>query len=268
MKVTHRSGGSRWFAVVGWRWLFFLEGMPAIVLGVIAFFYLTDWPGEATWLASERRQWIEQKLQQEKAVGTEATTLRQALGSRTILLLAAGTFLNYLATYTFVFWFPTILKRQSGFSDVKVGMLGAVPYVVLFIAMQVNGYLSDKSGERRWHSAIPLFVAAAGLLGLASQPPSIPLSLVLFTMVAIGMAYLPAFWAIPTEILSQSAAAVAVGMINAVGSVAGFAGPYLFGYLNTRTGSFSYGLAVMMVSALAGGLLMLCAPRSTRAVVR
>lgn len=260
--------GHSWFAVVGWRWLFLLEGMPAIVLGVIAFFYLTDWPGEAIWLASERRQWIEQELQQEKAVGTEATTLRQALRSRTILLLAAGTFLNYFATYTFVFWFPTILKRQSGFSDVKVGMLGAVPYVVLFIAMQVNGYLSDKSGERRWHSAIPLFIAAAGLLGLASQPPSIPLSLVLFTMVAVGMAYLPAFWAIPTEILSQSAAAVAVGMINAVGNVAGFAGPYLFGYLNTRTGSFSYGLAVMMVSALAGGLLMLCAPRSTRAVVR
>ena len=259
--------GHSWFAVVGWRWLFFLEGMPAIVLGVVAFFFLTDWPGEATWLASERRQWIEQKLQQEKAAGAEATTLRQALGSRTILLLAAGTFLNYLAAYTFVFWFPTILKRQSGFSDVKVGMLGAVPYVVLFIAMQVNGYLSDKSGERRWHSAIPLFIAGAGLLGLASQPPSIPLSLVLFTMVAIGMAYLPAFWAIPTEILSQSAAAVAVGMINAVGNVAGFAGPYLFGYLNTRTGSFSYGLAVMMVSALAGGLLMLCAPRSTRAVV-
>lgn len=260
--------GHNWFAVVGWRWLFLVEGIPAIVLGVVAFFYLTDWPGEATWLASERRQWIEQKLQQEKAVGTEATSLRQALGSRTILLLASGTFLNYFAIYSFVFWFPTMLKRQSGFSDVKVGMLGAVPYVVLFIAMQVNGYLSDKSGERRWHSAVPLFIAAAGLLGLASQPPSIPLSLVLFTMVAIGLAYLPAFWAIPTEILSQSAAAIAVGMINAVGNVAGFAGPYLFGYLNTRMGSFSYGLALLMVSALAGGSLMLCAPRSSRAVVR
>ena len=260
--------GHSWFAVAGWRWLFFLEGFPAIVLGVVAFFYLTDWPGEATWLASERRQWIEQKLQQEKPVGPEATTLRQALGSRTILLLASGTFLNYFALYTFVFWFPTMLKRQSGFSDVKVGLLGAIPYVVLFIAMQVNGYLSDKSRERRWHSAIPLFVAAAGLLGLVTQPRSIPLSLVWFTMVAMGSAYLPAFWAIPTEILSQSAAAVAVGMINAVGNVAGFAGPYLFGYLNTRTGSFSYGLAVMMVSALAGGLLMLCAPRGAQAAVR
>ena len=260
--------GHNWLAVAGWRWLFFLEGMPAIVLGVAAFFYLTDWPGEATWLASERRQWIEQKLQQEKAIGTEATTLRQALGSRTILLLASVTFLNYFAIYTFVFWFPTMLKRQSGFSDVNVGLLGAIPYLALFVAMQVNGYLSDKSRERHWHSAIPLFIAAAGFLGLASQPRSIPLSLALFTMVAMGSAYFPAFWAIPTEILSQSAAAVAVGMINAVGSVAGFAGPYLFGYLTTRTGSFSYGLAVMMVSALAGGLLMLCTPRGARAVVR
>lgn len=260
--------GHHWFAVAGWRWLFFLEGMPAIVLGVAAFFYLADWPGEATWLAPERRQWIEQKLQQEKPAGTEATTLLQAFGSRTILLLATMTFLSYFVIYSFVFWFPTMLKRQSGLSDVNVGLLGAIPYLVLFIAMQVNGYLSDKSGERHWHSAIPLFIAAAGLLGLITQPRSIPLALVWFTMVALGLAYLPTFWAIPTEILSQSAAAVAVGVINAVGSVAGFAGPYLFGYLNTRTGSFSFGLAVMMVSALAGGVLMLCAPRSPRAVVR
>jgi hypothetical protein len=87
-----------------------------------------------------------------------------------------------------------MLKRQSAFSDVKVGLLGAIPYLVLFIAMQVNGYLSDKSRERHWHSAIPLFIAAAGLLGLVTQPQSIPLSLVLFTMVAMGSAYLPAFW--------------------------------------------------------------------------
>jgi len=95
-----------------------------------------------------------------------------------------------------------------------------------------------------------------------------PLAVVWFTMVCLGYAYLPTFWAIPTEILSQSAAAAAVGTINAVGSVAGFAGPYAFGYLHARTGTFSYGLALMMVSALAGGLLILCAPRSGRGLVR
>ncbi len=258
----------KWFAVAGWRWLFILEGLPAILLGAIAFFFLTDWPGEATWLAPKQRQWIEQKLQEEKPVSEQVITVWQALRSRIILLLASVTFLNYFALYSFAFWFPTMLKRQSGFSDVHVGLLGAVPYLATFIAMQVNGWHSDRSRERRWHSAVPLFIAAAAFLGLISQHRSIPLSLVLFTLVAMASAYLPTFWAIPTEMLSQSSAAAAVGMINAVGSAAGFAGPYLFGYLNTRTGSFSYGLALMMVSALAGGLLMLCTPRSAQALVR
>jgi MFS transporter, ACS family, tartrate transporter len=259
--------GHKWFAVEGWRWLFVLEGTPAILLGAVAFFLLTDWPGEATWLAPEQRQWIVQTLHEEKHISAQAITVWQALKSRTILLLAGLAFLNYFVFYTFAFWFPTMLKRQSGFSDVRVGLLGAVPYLASFIAMQVNGWHSDKNCERRWHSAVPMFIAATGLLGLISQPRSIPLSIVLFTMVCMAFAYLPTFWAIPTEILSQSAAAAAVGMVNAVASAAGFAGPHLFGYLNTRTGSFSYGLALMMVSALAGGLLMLCIPRSARALV-
>jgi nitrate/nitrite transporter NarK len=183
-------------------------------------------------------------------------------------MLALITFLDYFVLYSFAFWFPTMLKRQSGFSDVPVGLLGAVPYLAAFIAMQVNGWHSDKGRERRWHSAVPMFIAATGLLGLISQPRSIPLSVALFTMACLSYAYLPTFWAIPTELLSQSAAAAAVGMVNAVGSAAGFAGPYLFGYLNTRTGSFSYGLALMMVSAVAGGLLIQCTPRSGRALVR
>jgi ACS family tartrate transporter-like MFS transporter len=257
-----------WLAVEGWRWLFFLEGIPAILLGAVAFFFLTDWPGEASWLAPMQRQWIEQKLQQDKPAGAQAITVWQVLRSHTSLLLASLTFLSYFVLYSFAFWFPTMLKRQSGLSDVRVGLLGAAPYLATFVAMQVNGWHSDKRRERRWHSAVPLFIAATGLLGLVSQPRSIPLSVVLFTMVCMAYAYLPTFWAIPIELLRQSAAAAAVGMINAVGSVAGFAGPYLFGYLNTRTGSFSYGLALMMVSALAAGLLILCTPRSAQSATR
>jgi ACS family tartrate transporter-like MFS transporter len=258
--------GHKWLAVEGWRWLFVLEGMPAILLGGVAFFFLTDWPGEAIWLVPKQRQWIEQKLQEEKHISVQATKVWLALKSRTVLLLASVTFLNYFVIYSFVFWFPTMLKRQSGFSDVRVGLLGALPYLAAFVTMQVNGWHSDKGCERRWHSAVPMFVAAIGLLGLITEPRSIPLSVVLFTLVCVAYAYLPTFWAIPTEILSQSAAAAAVGMINALGSIAGFAGPYVFGYLHTRTGSFSYGLALMMVSALAGGLLILCTPRSARAL--
>jgi ACS family tartrate transporter-like MFS transporter len=256
-----------WLGFAGWRWVFALEGMPAIVLGVLAFFYLTDWPRQAAWLAPERRQWIEQTLEDEKPQGAQAVTAWQALKSRKVLLLASLAFFNYFALYSFYFWFPTMLKRQSGFSDFRVGLLGALPYAAAFVAMQVNGWHSDKTGERRWHSAVPMFIGAAGMLGLLCQPRSISLTVVLFTLVGVAIAYLPTFWAIPTEILSQSAAAAAVGLINAMGSSAGFAGPYLFGYLNTLTGSFSIGLAVMMVAAIAGGLLTLCTPRSARAPV-
>jgi MFS transporter, ACS family, tartrate transporter len=188
----------------------------------------------------------------------------QALKSPTIVLMAGLAFLNYFVFYTFAFWFPTMLKRQSGLSDVRVGLLGAVPYIAIFLVMQINGWHSDKNCERRWHSAVPMFVSAIGVLGLLGQPRSIPVSIVLFTMASMAFAYLPTFWAIPTEFLSQSAAAAAVGMVNTVGSVAGFAGPHIFGYLNARTGSFSYGLALMTVSALVGGLLILCIPKSAR----
>lgn len=257
--------GHTWFAVEGWRWLFVLEGLPAILLGAVAFFFLTDWPGEAAWLASDHRKWIEQKLHEEKQTAVQAITIGQALRSRTILLLAGVTFLNYFVFYTFAFWFPTMLKRQSGFSDLRVGVLGAIPYVAAFVVMQVNGWHSDKHSERHWHSAFPMFIAATGLMGLMAQPRSIALAVVFFSMACISASYLPTFWAIPTEILSQSAAAAAVGMINALGSIAGFAGPYLFGYLHTRTGSFSYGLALTMLSAIGGGLLILCTPRSAQA---
>ena len=170
--------------------------------------------------------------------------------------------------YTFVFWFPTLLKRQSGFSDVHVGLLGALPYLAAFAGMLVNAWHSDKAHERLWHSALPYLIAAAGLVGLLAHTRSIALSLLFFTMVGLCDSFLPVFWAIPTEILGQSAAAAAVGMINAVGSVAGFAGPYLFGYLNTRTGSLTSGLVVLMFAALAGGLLILFTPRSAQRLAR
>jgi ACS family tartrate transporter-like MFS transporter len=260
--------GHRWLAIQGWRWLFILEGMPAILLGIVAFFYLTDYPREATWLAAEQRQWIDGKLGEEKSSSARAMPIKQALRSPAILLLALVCFLDYFVLYTFFFWFPTLLKRQSGFSDVHVGLLGALPYAAAFVAMLINGWHSDKSHERHWHSALPFLIAAAGLLRLIAHPQSILLSLFLFTMVGICVAYLPVFWAIPTEILGESAAAAAVGMINAFGSVAGFAGPYLFGYLNTRTGSLSSGLTMLMVCALAGGLLILFTPRTAQKLVR
>ncbi len=260
--------GHPWLGVDGWRWLFVLEGMPAVLLGTVAFFYLTDRPLDAAWLAPEQRQWIEQKLVEEKAVNPKKITTWRALCSGPVLVMSAVAFLEYFVAYTVAFWLPTILKRQSGFSDVRVGFMGMVPYMAGFVAMLVNGWHSDKTGERRWHSAVPLFIAATALLGLITASASTQVLLMLFTMVLCVSGFLPVFWTMPSEILSESAAAASVGMINAVGSVAGFAGPFLFGYLNSRTGSYSSGLTLMMVCAITGGLLVLRVPRARVGVSR
>jgi len=248
-----------WFAVQGWRWLFFLEGVPAIFLGVVAFFFLTDRPREAGWLTAEQRQWISRKLEEEKPPNRQSISLGQALRSRTVLLLATAAFLSYFTGYVVIFWLPTVLKSLE-FSDARVGVLGAVPYAVALIAMLFNGWHSDRSRERRWHAAVPLFIAGVGFLCLISLPSTSQMTILWFSMICALMAFLAAFWAIPTEILSESTAAVAVGMINALASVAGFAGPYAFGYLHTRTGSFVAGFAVLMFCALAAGIFMLLTP--------
>jgi cyanate permease len=169
-------------------------------------------------------------------------------------------FLEYFVSYSSVFWLPTILKRHTGFSDVRVGLLGSIPYIFTFIVMLLNGWHSDKTHERRWHAAIPQFVAALALVGLITLPPTTWTLVTLFSLLVGAYSYLPVFWAMPCEILGESAAAAGVGMLNALGSIAGFAGPFVFGYLNTRTGSFSSGFALMTVFSIAGGSLILLAP--------
>jgi MFS family permease len=253
--------GRAWLGLQGWRWLFAVEGLPAILLGAVAFFYLTDWPHQAAWLGPEQRNWIQAQLQQESPVRPNPISIREALRSRIILLLGGLTFLNYFAVYTFIFWFPTLLKRQSGFSDLKVGFWGMVPYLATFLAMQFIGWNSDRTQERVWHAAVPMFVAAAGYLALTAQPHSSLVVVALFAMVGMGLAQVPTVWALATEILSPAVAATAVGMINAIGSIAGFFGPYAFGYLYTRTGSFSTGYRLAALAALAGGTLLLFVPK-------
>jgi len=166
-----------------------------------------------------------------------------------------------MAQYTFVFWFPLLFKRMSGMTDLHVGLWGASPFLWSFLLMQIDAWHSDRTGERRWHAAIPLFVAAAGLLLLMTRPQALPVLLAYFIMAATATVYLPTFWAIPPEILSPAIVATAVGLINSVGSIAGFVGPYVFGYLQSVTGSVNVSLGVTAVCSLTGGLLILRIPR-------
>jgi ACS family tartrate transporter-like MFS transporter len=256
--------GLSWLGMRGWRWLFIIEGIPAVILGVITIWYLTDWPDQAKWLHADEREWITAELQREKQAKHSRRSYRvwEALRHRDVILLTGSYFCAMTGSYGIAFWLPTILKRLSGKSDLKVTLLAALPYVAAFITQQVNGWHSDRTGERRWHAAIPLFVCGIALALAVLYGTNLMMSVAMF-VVAGGAFYgfQPVFWAVPTLFLSESAAAASIGLINAVGNLGGLVGPLVIGYLASRMHSFSPGLLYLVASLFVSGSLMLAVGR-------
>ncbi|HEX3738369.1 MAG TPA: MFS transporter [Terriglobales bacterium] len=252
--------GLTWLNLKGWRWLFILEGIPAVVLGVITIFYLVDWPRDAEWLSANERDWITEQIRQEKEAKQRlrSYSVWQAFSQRDVILLTLGYFFALTGGYGISFWLPTIIKRMSGQSDIKVTLLAAVPYLAGFATQQFNGWHSDRSGERRWHAAVPLFIGAVALSLAVILAAKTALSVALFAVVGgCYFAYHPCFWAVPTAFLSESAAAASIGLINSVGNLGGFMGPMVMGYLVHRTHIFAGGLLYLAGSFFISGLLML-----------
>ena len=250
--------GHHWLGLEGWRWLFALEGLPAVLLGIVAFFYLTDWPTQASWLRPQQRDWIVRTLEQEKPADVGSVSMWRALGSRPVLLLSAAAFLEYFVFYTVAFWFPTILKRASGLATGTITLLVAIPYLAALTATLLNSWHSDRRQERRWHVAGPLFVGSVALFLAIGAGSHLWIQLGFFTIFAACVhAYQPCFWALPTITLGEYAAAASIGLINALGNLGGFAGPFMLGYFATRTGSFTGGLVWLLANLVVAGILVL-----------
>jgi ACS family tartrate transporter-like MFS transporter len=251
-----------WLGLPGWRWLFVVEGIPAVSFGVLTLWLLTDWPAEAKWLPSDEREWLTAELRREKEAKarTAQWTVWQALRCPEVILLTVLYFLAIIGIYGFVIWFPTIVKRATGLPNGVVTLLSSLPYVAGLGAMLLNGWHSDRTGERRWHTAFPLFLGGAALgLTLIVRGNLWVGFAAMIVAGACSTAFMPSFWALPTELLTASAAAASIGFINSVGNLGGFAGPYFIGYLRTRTGSFAPGLAFLLACTVlsAATILML-----------
>lgn len=213
---------AHWLGLAGWRWLFIIEGVPAIVLGVVTFFFLTDWPDQASWLPGDERAWITAELARERAVKDTARsfTAWQALAHPQVLLLCISFFCVVTSVYGFNFWLPTILKGMTGASNLRVTLLSAVPYCVGLAAMLVVSWSSDRSGERRWHTAACMLAISLGLALSALWQSAVVPAMFMFCLAAAGMfAYVPTFWALPTRFLGGTAAAAAIGLINSLGNL-------------------------------------------------
>jgi len=251
--------GVQWPWLAGWRWLFVLEGLPAIVLGIVTLFYLTDWPTQARWLPEEERDWLVNELQAELAAKKKIRnyTISEIFAERRILMLVLGYFLAMTGYLGNVYWLPTFVKRVSGFSNQSVTSLLLIPALIGIIGMLVNGWHSDKTDERLWHTGIPL-LAAGAMFALLTFDHHLASAIALLLLGSgFFFAYFPTFWAIPTLLLSEAAAATAFGLINSIGQLGGFVGNYTIGFLNDRTHSLvaSFGF-IAFVYIMASGLIL------------
>jgi ACS family tartrate transporter-like MFS transporter len=252
--------GVHWRSLAGWRWLFILEGIPAVVVGVITYFYMTDWPVQAYWLPPDERAWLTKILQGELKAKNKIRnyTIMEAFCDLRILRLIFAYFLALTGALGTVYWIPTFVKRLSGFSNRTVTSLLLIPALLGIAGMLINGWHSDRTAERHWHSAIPLVSAGLMFGFLTIFRHEIPLAIACLLLGSGFLyAYYPAFWAIPTMMLSEAAAAATFGLINSIGQLGGFAGNYAIGFLNDRTHSLAASFAfIALVYVVAGGLIL------------
>jgi D-galactonate transporter len=242
----------------GWQWMFLIEGLPAVALGVMAWFLLEDRPGQAKWLSQREKEVIERTLQQDQADLGPAHhgSLLGAMRDPKIYILAFAYFTFIAGTYVITFWLPTIVKSFGVSDPLRIGMLTAIPYIIGAIGMVVLSKHSDRTRERRWHAAGAAFLGGAGLVAATFLSDNLTLALVALSFATIGiLATMPLFWAMPTAYLSGPAAAGGIALINSLGLIGGFVSPFVIGWFKTATGRVDHGLyfvtALMVLGAIA-----------------
>ncbi len=248
-----------WMGYSGWRWLLILEGIPAVILGVVTIFYLTDRPADAKWLPQDERDWLTGELDRERELvsGNQKHSIWQAFAHRDVILLTVVYFFGTNISYGLQFWLPKMMQKMTGFSPMTVTLLAMIPFLAAWPFTLLVGWSSDRMKERRWHVAVALFIGGTGL-ALSVMTSNVVLGILAFTIAAMGInARMPPFWSMPGTILSGAAAAAVVGSINCVGNIGGFVGPYIVGYLSDRTHSYAGGMLYLVGSAFLGGLVVL-----------
>jgi MFS family permease len=247
--------------LAGWQWLFILEAVPALVLSVVVFFYLTDRPADAHWLDPEERNWLAGRLDAERHLRESAKNFNvlQALGDTRVLLLACVYFGIVASNYGLSFFLPQIV-RDFGLSFTATGFVTAIPYVIGTIGMVWWGRKSDRMRERKEHIGLAALVAGAGIAAstLIADPTG---KMIALSCAGFGIfSALPVFWTLPTAFLSGAAAAGGIAIINSIGNLAGFVGPYVMGSIKDSTGSFTIGLLAIAGLVVLSMLIALSLP--------
>ncbi len=260
----------QWFGHAGWRWLLILEGIPAVIGGLVTFSYLTDWPRDARWMPEDERAWLAAQLERERETKKSRAAVSPWLAIRQphVIALALIYFCYITNSVGLSVWLPKIVQRVSGLTTFQVTLISGIPWIAAVPAMLLSARHSDKTGERRWHAALPLISVGIALSLSQAAGDHLVLAMAMFSLATMALYAFPSpFWALPTTFLSGTAAAASIALINSIGNLGGFAGPYVVGFLTDRTGSYAAGIYYLVVSGVVGGLLVLIL-RATPAIPR
>jgi ACS family tartrate transporter-like MFS transporter len=248
------------WGMVGWQWVFILWGIPAVVLGFVVLFILADRPRNARWLTDLEREALESTLEREKREQKQHSghmTIRKALANPRVLALSAAYFFVVTGSYGVEMYMASIVRDWYNADVKKVAYLIIIPAIGALIGQLLVGWNSDRTHERRWHAAMPIILGSAALAFIPASQGTLWLTIGLFTLAMIGMkAYLPAFWALPSMFLTESAAAASIGLINACGNLGGAVGPSVIGLVRQITGEYRYGLWYLSSSVIVSAFII------------
>ncbi|TKC83057.1 MFS transporter [Trinickia terrae] len=244
----------------GWQWLFLLEGLPSIIVGVLVFFVLDDRIGKAKWLTGEEKQLLERNIKAEDAEKDDPP-LGAVLTSPRVLLMSLIYFSFVMGLYGVSFWLPTIIKATGVTDALAIGLLSAIPFAAAVVAMLLIARSADRKRERRWHVALPAAAGAVGLVLSVTWAHNTALAMTALTLATAGIVTtLPLFWSLPTSFLAGAGAAAGIAMVNSIGNLAGFLSPYAVGWLKQATGANDSGMYMLAAFMVLGGLLVLSVP--------
>lgn len=257
--MKHTNGIYGW---QGWQWMFLLEGLPSVALGLVVIMVLDDRISEAKWLAEEERALLARNIAKDEAHKEEESFLR-IISSGRVWLCAAIYFSYVMGVYGVSFFLPTIIKSMGHTDVVEIGLISSIPYSVSVVVMLLVARSADRTGERRWHVAIPGMLGAIGLALSVILAKDGTLAIAALTLGLSGiMTTLPLFWSLPTAFLAGTGAAAGIALINSLGNLAGFVSPYAVGWLKDATGSTDAGVYMLSVAVAIGVLLTLAVPKS------
>ncbi|MEE4591287.1 MFS transporter [Streptomyces sp. DSM 41524] len=242
----------------GWQWMFLLEAVPALLVGVLTLFYLDDGVRDAKWLTDEEKAVVERAVAEDGAHRTVHGRVLDAFREPRVWLMCLIYFCFVMGQYALTFWMPTFVESTGIDGNLAIGVLSAVPFLAALVAMNLFGRSADKRRERRWHLVVPSLMGAVGFSLSAVWNGSTALSLTALSVAAAGvLTCAPLFWSLPTAFLGGTAAAAGLAIINSVGNLAGFVSPYMIGALKDATGSASIPMYVLALTLVVGAAAVL-----------